>query len=323
VPNNLAIPLSSQNLLVEVSPLLRNEDFNLFKLAALQSLRLEGQLYGIPITTDNYALYYNTDLVRSPATSLAGLLAEAERGKLVAIRTSFFGAAWGIAAFGGQVQAADGRILLDQGGFSDWLNWLRDAQLNTDTMLFSSEKAPLIEKFKAGEAAYYTGDSRDLLEIQAALGDKVAVALLPDGPAGKAAPFLETEAFMLSARSSPAQRQQALRLALFMVAAEQQRRLMNELGRVPAVSDQVRIDEKLASTIGSFLAQSGNTISFKGWPITRELVFGEGREIYEGVLGGVLSPQTAAQRLAELNTRFAYQAAQTEASCDPTTAECP
>jgi ABC-type glycerol-3-phosphate transport system substrate-binding protein len=303
-PNNLIVPLVRQNLLLALDDVIKVSELAVFKIAALQSLRSKGKLYGLPVTLDTYAMYYNTDLVKLPAQTLEQLLNESKRGKVLALRTTFFGAVWGISAFGGKVQTPEGQILLNQGGFEEWLNWLKSAQ-ESPYVLMSNDKTPLLDKFRAGEAAYYTGDSRDLPKIRASLGDKVAVTTLPSGPGGNAAPYLESEALLFNRGSSAQQRSLALQFASFLTSAEQQRTLMRDLGRVPA-NDQVRIDTNAESTIGGFEAQSKQSLDFKGNDITRELIFGKGREIYEQVLGGVISPRTAAQRLTELNRSFDF-----------------
>ncbi len=306
-PNNLMVPLAIDKQLADIAPHLSNEQLSVYKFFVLQMLRsrTEGKLYGLPITVDTYALYYNKNLVTKPAKTLDDFRREAITGKRLAIRTSFFGAAWGVGAFGGEIQNADGQIMLSRQPFQDWLSWLQDSQ-NLPFMIFNAEKQPLIESFKAGQAAYYTGDSRDLFNIRAALGDAVAVTTLPSGPNGNATPYLETDTLFFNKSSSEKQLKQAIDFGLFLSAAEQQRRLMRELGRLPA-STQVRIDESLEPTIGGFTLQSENAVPFRGEASTRELVFGSGREIYEQVLEGALSPYVASQRIGQLNTKFGYE----------------
>jgi maltose-binding protein MalE len=306
-PNNLMVPLAVDGQLADIAAYVSTEQQSTYKLFVLQMLRsrTEGKLYGLPITADTYALYYNTNLVSKPVRNIDDFRREATLGKRVAIRTTFFGAAWGVGAFGGQIQNADGQIMLGQKPFQDWLEWLRGAQ-DFSYILFNAEKQPLIDGFKAGEIAYYIGDSRDLLDIRTALGDAVAVTKLPSGPGGEATPYLEAEALFFNKSSSEKQRKQAIDFGLFLSAAEQQRRLMRELGRLPA-NGQVRIDSTLEPTIGGFALQSESAVPFRGEASTRELVFGAGREIYEQVLEGVLSPFVASQRLGQLNTRFGYE----------------
>lgn len=306
-PNNLMVPLAIDQRLADIAPLLSNEQLSAYKLFVLQMLRsrTEGKLYGLPITADTYALYYNTNLVSKPVKTLEDFKREATLGKRIAIRTSFFGAAWGIGAFGGEIQNDDGQIMLNQKPFQEWLSWLQSAQ-DFSYIMFNAEKQPLIDSFKAGEAAYYIGDSRDLFDIRASLGDAVAVTKLPSGPGGEATPYLESEALFFNRASSPRQLRQAVDFGLFLSAGEQQRRLMRELGRLPA-NAQVRIDGTLEPTIGGFAAQSETAVPFRGEASTRELVFGSGREIYEQVLEGVLSPFVASQRLGQLNTTFGYE----------------
>jgi maltose-binding protein MalE len=305
-PNNLMVPLAIDQRLADIAPLLSNEQLSAYKLFVLQMLRsrTESKLYGLPITTDTYALYYNENLVSKPVKTLDDFKREATLGKKVAIRTTFFGAAWGVGAFGGKIQSDDGQIMLGQKPFQDWLEWLKSAQ-DFSYILFNAEKQPLIDGFKAGEIAYYIGDSRDLFDIRSALGDAVAVTKLPSGPGGEATPYLEADALFFNRSSSAQQLEQAVDFGLFLSAGEQQRRLMRELGRLPA-NGQVRIDSTLEPTIGGFATQSESAVPFRGEASTRDLVFGSGREIYEQVLEGVLSPYVASQRLGQLNEKFGY-----------------
>jgi arabinogalactan oligomer/maltooligosaccharide transport system substrate-binding protein len=305
-PNNLMVPLAVDRRLADIAPHLSNEQMSAYKIFVLQMLRsrTEGKLYGLPITADTYALYYNKNLVTKPVKTIEDFKREATLGKRIAIRTSFFGAAWGVGAFGGEIQSDDGQIMLNQKPFQDWLTWLQSAQ-DFSYIMFNAEKQPLIDSFKNGEAAYYIGDSRDLFDIRAALGDAVAVTKLPSGPGGEATPYLEAETLFFNRSSSAQQLKQALDFGLFLGAAEQQRRLMRELGRLPANS-QVRIDGTLEPTIGGFALQSESAVPFRGEASTRDLVFGSGREIYEQVLEGVLSPFVAANRLGKLNEKFGY-----------------
>jgi arabinogalactan oligomer / maltooligosaccharide transport system substrate-binding protein len=305
-PNNLMVPLAVDKRLADIAPLLSNEQMSSYKLFVLQMLRsrTENKLYGLPITTDCYALYYNTNLVSKPVKTIEDFKREATLGKRIAIRTSFFGAAWGVGAFGGEIQSDDGQIMLGQKPFQNWLSWLQSAQ-DFSFITFNAEKQPLIDSFKAGEAAYYIGDSRDLFDIRAALGEAVAVTKLPNGPGGEATPYLEAETLFFNHSSSSQQLKQALDFGLFLGAAEQQRRLMRDLGRLPA-NAQVRIDGTLEPTIGGFALQSESAVPFRGEASTRDLVFGSGREIYEQVLEGVLSPYVASQRLGQLNQKFGY-----------------
>jgi maltose-binding protein MalE len=311
-PNNLMVPLAVDKRLEDIAPHLSNEQMSAYKMFVLQMLRsrTESKLYGLPITADTYALYYNKNLVGKPVKTIEEFKREATLGKRIAIRTSFFGAAWGVGAFGGEIQNDEGQIMLNQKPFQDWLTWLQSAQ-DFSYIMFNAEKQPLIDSFKNGEAAYYIGDSRDLFDIRAALGDAVAVTKLPSGPGGEATPYLEAETLFFNRSSSAQQLKQALDFGLFLGAAEQQRKLMRELGRLPA-NGQVRIDATLEPTIGGFALQSESAVPFRGEASTRDLVFGSGREIYEQVLEGVLSPFVAANRLGQLNEKFGYEIPQRE-----------
>ena len=62
------------------------------------------------------AIYYDIELVNSPASTLDKLLMVATSATPIAVDTSFYGAFWGVPAFGGQLLDDEGRLALNQGG---------------------------------------------------------------------------------------------------------------------------------------------------------------------------------------------------------------
>ena len=95
-------------------------------------------LYGLPMSLGTTVLFYNTNLVNDlPPTTLSALLDQTAEGNKVALDTSFTGAFWGIQAFGGRLFDQEGRVVLDQGGFANWLGWLKAASRRGGSMIVS------------------------------------------------------------------------------------------------------------------------------------------------------------------------------------------
>jgi hypothetical protein len=93
---------------------------------ALALLEVDDRLYGLPESVNTSVLFYNKRLVEQPATTLDALLAEATSGNYVGMSADFADAFWGVGTFGGRLFADDGRIMLDRGGFANWLEWLKN-----------------------------------------------------------------------------------------------------------------------------------------------------------------------------------------------------
>lgn len=274
-----------------------DEIIELYLSAALNQVRIGEQLVGLPISLQTEILYYNKKMVSQPPTTLQELLDQAVDGKAVALNTNFLDAFWGVQAFGGQLFDEQGRAVLNQGGFANWLDWLKQAQ-EVPNMTLSHDIDTLDTLFKEGQVAYYVANSALLPELQEALGDDVGVALLPSGPTGNpAGPFLTADVMMFNAASSTRQTEEAIKLARFLSNVEQQTKLAQQTGQVPANS-QVRIDRRAFPVVATLIGQSKTAVPVPNMSQLSEII-AYGDEIYTEVLEGVLNVSDAAASLIE------------------------
>ncbi|MEM7126637.1 MAG: extracellular solute-binding protein [Chloroflexota bacterium] len=276
-------------------------DMSHYLSAAIRTLEYQGATFGVPLSVHTSALYFNLDRVTAPPETLSALLEQAQQGHKVALSTNFADAFWGIGAFGGQLLDEQDKIILDEGGFTNWLNWLLEAQ-NRPNMVISNEEEWLVELFRTGEVDFYVGHSHDLLALQNAIGkEKVGVAPLPSGPHNHAGPLLQTEAIFFSSASSKQQNRRALLLAEFLTNVEQQRKLAQLAGRVPAHS-RVRIDRRISPAVAGFVEQSKTAVPFRLLPQLFDVVE-QGDDAYMQTLEGLVDASIAIERLtADVNT---------------------
>ncbi len=302
-PGEWLVPLAEEELIQDLRPYAPSTENYLS--SALASLTYEQALYGLPLALRPMALYYNTALVDSPAATLDEWLAQTANGRSAAINVNFSAAFWGIQAFGGDLFDETGRTVLDQGGFANWLSWLRSAQ-STPGMILSRDVDSLRDLFFSGKAAYYTGSPDDLPAARAALGvDGVSVTVLPAGPNGPSGPLLHVEAIYFNQASPAAQTRQALVLAAFLTNTTQSTTLMRELGRVPA-NRAVQVDPRLHPAEAGFAAQARTAVPVPHLP-QAALVFSRGDEVTRSVLEGVLDVTEASTLLTnEVNDAFGY-----------------
>jgi maltose-binding protein MalE len=270
-------------------------DTSAYLPALVQQLRTSTGLYALPLSAHTYALYYNKTKVDEPPATLAELLDRAAQGQLVALETSFYGAVWGVQAFGGQLFDQQGRVVPDQEGFGDWLVWLKKAQ-SEPNVIMSADEGQLFDLFRDNRVAYYVGGSNRLVELQQVLGSEVVgAAPLPAGPRQPAAPFLQAEALMFNAASTPGQTILAILLARFLTNEAQQTRLARQAGRVPA-NARVRIDARVAPAIAGFIAQSKTAVPLPVSTLGLQTMLA-GDQIYVQTLEGVLEPAEATREL--------------------------
>lgn len=252
----------------------------------------EGKTYALPQALDTMGLYVNTNLVPTPTNTLAGLEAQANTGVNILLPVNFYDAFWGIQAFGGQLFDAEGRVILDQGGFANWLAWLRDSR-NAPGMIQDTNREVLRQRFVAGEAGYYFGYASELNEITSALGrESVAVLQLPSEPVAAAGPFVSAEAIFFGAASSNNQRRLAVALATFITNAEQSARLMRSASLVPA-NNNVRINPRLNPLVAAFTTQARTAVPV---PMQKnfEALLTAGNEAYVRALESGESPAEVA-----------------------------
>lgn len=289
-PNDWVHGLADEGLIEEISS--EAVDTDLYLSTAVESLRYQDKVYGLPLSLRPVALYYNADLLADeempvqPAATLEELLAQAAAGHRVALNTGFDQAFWGIQAFGGRLFDENGRVVLDQGGFANWLSWLKNAQ-EAPGMILDRDDETLRTLFLEENATYYTAGPEALATLRETLGETaVGVAPLPAGPNGPAGPLLKTEALLFSHASSSHQKRLALELARFLANAEQNAVLMRETGRVPA-NRRVRVDANAFPAIAGFAAQARTAVPLTNLP-QLEMVRELGDDIYRQVLLGVV-----------------------------------
>jgi arabinogalactan oligomer/maltooligosaccharide transport system substrate-binding protein len=153
-------------------------------------------------------------------------------------------------AFGGQIFDADWKVIADQGGVSDAMSYLNDLYQISKTNSWPKNDSDGLAPFSEGKVAAITNGNWAMGDYKAALGDKLAVAPLPAGPAGPASPMLGVDGFYFSPNS--ANKEAALEVALYLTGAAAQTTMMNEAGHVPARTDVEVTDPLIVSLLEAF-----------------------------------------------------------------------
>lgn len=295
-PNGWVRLLADARAIRPIDDLMPEDVLGRFVPAALETLRYKDELFGLPISLNTKVLYYNPNLVEKLPVSLDELLLQAQEGHEIALPTNFYAAFWGIQAFGGRLLDPESeRIVLDRGGFANWLAWLKSAREIPGILMDANQEA-LTQRFRSGQVAYYVGDSQELSDLETALGvGNVGVVVLPAGPNGSAGPLLNVEALLFNRSSSPNQAQIASALAQFITNSEQQGVLLRRTRRTPANS-RVRLNPRLNPFVTVFAAQARTAVPVRNLPQV-DLAFQLGNDAYARSLEGVLGPMEAATEL--------------------------
>lgn len=185
--------------------------------AAVDNLRMDGSLYGLPVHYEVVALYYNRELAPTDAlpATLDELLAYAAQQPAngIGIYANPFHLAWGFPAFGGAIFDGDGRAILDQSdGAARFLAWLAAVNALNGSYV-DTDYGMLLDRFKKGEFAFFVDGPWAVSELSAVLGDSLGVMPLPPGPAAASQPWLYADAAYVNPNASPEQESLALLLA--------------------------------------------------------------------------------------------------------------
>jgi maltose-binding protein MalE len=307
-PNEWIRSLVANNLILPIDDRVDDGVLERYTANTLDTLRYQERLYGLPLALHTLGLFYNQRIVAEPATTLDELAAQAQAGIEVGLNTSFEGAFWGIRAFGGRIFDEEQRIALDQGGFANWLNWLRNAQ-DIPTFVLTTDQIALRSLFVEGRLGYLVDNSRVWRELAESMeGDSIGVAPLPSGPVGTPAPFLRAETLLFSAASAKQQVNLAMAFAQFVTNTEQQTMLMRQTRRVPA-NQRVRINPRINPYVSAFATQARLAIPYPLEP-QAETILRMGTDAFNQVLEGVLTPAEAAtETTLAINQALGYAVA--------------
>lgn len=287
--------LAANGVIRPLGARLDSQSTSQYLASALTTLGYNGTLYGLPFDVNTLVLYYDTDRVPAPATTLDQLIADARDGKTVLMSSSFREALWGFRAYGASlIDPQTSHLTFNQGGFVNWLTWLQQAR-ETPGVVFDPDQGTLLQAFLDGRGAYYVGRASDLPAISAAMGEKIGVTALPTGPNGSAGPLLSTTGFMVNAMSSEAQANLALALAQFLTNPEQQAVMMRESLLVPA-NISTRVSPGLFPAVAAIQAQARTAIAL---PNDQESVAALTTiaSAFNAVVEGLTRPTDAAQAL--------------------------
>ncbi len=292
--------LVNAGVVAPLDDLISPADLARFAPAAVDSLRRDGQLFGLPVSFELVSLFVNRSLadpMAAPATTEA-LLAQAQQAPAlgVGLYNNLYHLYWGIPAYGGQLFNDSGAVVLDQGGdTAGYLSWLR-ALSQTPGSYVDTDYGMLLDRFKKGEFAYFVDGPWSIGELRAALGDSLAVVPLPAGPAGPASPWLQAEGLFLNPRLPEEQRALALAFAGHLTSAESGATLAKIADRLSANRNVAITDNPI---LAGFMAQADTAQPLPGLSEMDE-VWGYGGDMITKVVDGDADPVTTVAETAAL-----------------------
>ena len=212
--------------------------------------KVGGKLYEVPESLKAVAMEYDADKVKTPPTTLADLLAFVQGGgKVGMISGVYFD--WGLyAAFGGKIFDDTGKCAATaNSGVADAMQYVVD--LRKAGAMVDSDYGKINDAFKSGKVDLIFNGNWTLGDYKAARPN-LAVAPIPAGPGGNAAPLAGVDGWYINAAS--ANQDLAIAFAQAMVSDSAQTIYVDVAGHVPA-SKNVKIIDPLVAAYATAINQ--------------------------------------------------------------------
>ena len=189
--------------------------------------------YMVPESLKAVALWYDNTAITTPPATSDDLLAGVTDGtiKLGVNQGVYHQFGWS-GAFGGKLLNDDGTCAADDGGFAEAFAYLK--ALKDAGAVFNVDGDALKTQFQTGEINALIDGPWQTADFRTALGTKLAVAPIPDGPSGPANPFTGTDGWYINPNLEGEQAELAVNLALALVSPESLQIMTDDAGHVPA-----------------------------------------------------------------------------------------
>jgi len=268
--------------------------------AALENFIWQERLYGLPIHYELVATFVNRSLA-DPAImpgTMDAWLAQAQQTPAgsMGLYNNLYHLAWGLSAYGAQFFDESGLAVIDEtGDTAAYLAWLR-AVSETAGSYVDPDYGMLLDRFKKGEFAYFVDGPWATDELRGALGNNLAVAQLPAGPAGLARPWLTADGVFINPKVPLAQQALALNFARFLAGAESGT-LIAQLGRrLPANRNAALGDDAI---LQGFAQQAATAQPMPALPEMAQ-AWGYGGDMFVKVVDGNADPAATVRETAAL-----------------------
>jgi arabinogalactan oligomer/maltooligosaccharide transport system substrate-binding protein len=190
------------------------------------------QLFMVPESLKEVALWYDKSAVPTAPTTTDAMLAAVKDGSLkLGLNQNAYHMFGFSGAFGGTLMDATGKCVADQGGFADAFKYFQD--LKKAGAKYYTDGNALKQDFQTGKLNAVIDGPWQTADFKTALGDKLAVVAMPDGPTGAHAnPFTGTDGWYINPNGKSVDL--AVAFALQFVATANEQIFSDEGGHIPA-----------------------------------------------------------------------------------------
>jgi arabinogalactan oligomer / maltooligosaccharide transport system substrate-binding protein len=266
--------------------------------AALDSARVNGQLYAVPLTFDGLVLFYDRRLVPEVPSSIEQLLSTANSvpdgtgpNPALAYYLSAATTLPYLRAFDGAIFNSEGRTILDGDAYDGtvrWLEWLQT--IRADSRAIATDDWGAVDgMIQANRVPAVIDWSHRLADYQQLWGrESVGIAALPRIDDADPAPsIMLTDALGINPVTTGQQRAIAADFVRFMLSSEAQGMVWSRGEKIP-VNQNADVDgaaKDLLAIGGEGFAFPSPQASTRSWPLLDAMI--------RGVLSGSATPAEA------------------------------
>lgn len=237
VPNDDLGNMARANLLLALDAKVKDRLGNVAPLA-IDGMKVDGKIYGIPLLFKAVALYYNKDKVTNPPKTTDELLNLVKGGKSIVQNQNGYHLFGWSGAFGGNLMDANGKCVADQAGWSDAMQYLLDLKAAGGKFETDGGKADTL--FRQKQVDMIVNGPWVLGDYKKDLGDKLGVAPMPAGPKAKASPLTGVDGWYINPNSKNID--SAVNLGFALSDQKAQKAYADVAGDVPVRTDVTTTD---------------------------------------------------------------------------------
>jgi arabinogalactan oligomer / maltooligosaccharide transport system substrate-binding protein len=202
-----------------------------FSQVAVDGSQVAGKFQMVPESLKAVALWYDKTALATPPDTTDALLAGVKDGSIkLGLNQGIYHMFGFTGAFGGKLMDESGKCVADQGGFADAFKYFQD--LKAAGAKYYTDGNAQKQDFQNGKLNATVDGPWQTADFKTALGDKLAVAPIPKGPASTANPFTGTDGWYINPNAKDVDL--AVNFALQMVSTANEQVFTDDAGHVPA-----------------------------------------------------------------------------------------
>jgi arabinogalactan oligomer/maltooligosaccharide transport system substrate-binding protein len=271
----------------------------------LEGLRsTDGSLTALPVVMEPQLACFNRSRLPAPPRSTEELLALSAQRLQVGLAIEPMSLFWSSGSLGASealAAAAAGAPLsaAQRQAVVGWMGWLLNASLQQRISFYANQEQ-LKQELQAGRADWIPCRSSDLQDLRASLGNRLGVAVLPDGPQHPASPINRLKVWSFGRNSSPRQRVTAEAFASYSINPLVQRNITVGTQATLPVNRFVQVPVQSSAVLQVLVAaaeQAGRNDSIASLVRGRSSILERARDTLSQLVFGELTPERAASQL--------------------------